>query len=309
MPIDRRTKISFLHMFKEFDTKENIINDILCDILYEDLDISLGKKSTLKIVGNTNIGWSEREGNDLRRILAKKIFDFRTRNADYLIWYGNELSPMPHKNYDLYLYYNDIRPNKTIYFPGLYLTRNFFQSKNYEHDTNRLGSPDLIPLDYSKKRSIIRDQKKYFCCAFINNLTPERERVISDLSKLGRVDVYGSAGLGNVKYKYPIANEYKFFLCMENEYVDGYITEKALEAWACESIPIWWGNDTHRVLNDRAMIRIDKLDKGNYLDLVEAISRDQDLFVKILEQNMLNKDTSLIYEKLKVNIKRILHNA
>ncbi len=306
MHIKKSSRINFMHMFKEFDTKHNIINDILCDVLEEDIDSSLGKKSTFMIVGNSNIGWSERDGNDLRKILAKKVFDFRTCDADYLIWHGNELSPKPHKDYDLYLYYSDIRPNKTIYFPFAYLTRNFFQSKNYEHDTNRLGSINSIPLDYSRKRSIIREQKKYFCCAFINNLTPERERVIKELSKLGRVDVYGTAGLGNVKYKYPIAKEYQFFLCMENEYVDGYITEKALEAWACESIPVWWGNDSRRLLNEKAMIKIDKIDKGNYLDLVKAISMDRNLSVKMLEQNILNEDSSLIYKKLKIDIKRVL---
>jgi hypothetical protein len=302
----QKPNIKFMHMFKEFNVKNNVIVDLFTDIFLESGQYGDSKEKNLTIVGNSNIGWSTRERNDLRKSIAQIVFNYRTLSSDYLIWYGNELQPKPHKNYDLYLYYNEIESSKSIYFPAMYLTRNFFSLKNYEHDTNRIGSTNVYPFNYSVKRTRTKLQKKHFCCAFINNLTPERERVISALSKIGRVDVYGSAGLGKVEYKYPIANNYKFFLCMENDFVDGYITEKALEAWECESLPIWWGSDTQKMLNDKAMIKIDQINDGMYLEIVDEINKNEDMLESMIQNNILNLDPSKIYEELKHNISNLM---
>jgi len=302
----KEPNIKFIHLFQEFDFNNNIIRDLILETLEENLEKIEFKNNKSMVVGNTNIGWSTRRENDLKKIIAQKIFDFRIKSASHLIWYGNELIPKPHVKYDLYLYYNEIVPHKTLYFPGVYLVKDFFSNKKYAHDTDRVGISNLVSMNYSQKREVSQNNKKLFCCAFINNLTPEREKVLSDLSRLGKVDVYGSAGRGKVQYKYPIAKDYKFFLCMENEYVDGFITEKALEAWACQAIPIWWGRDTHKILNKKAYINIDDIKNGNYLNQIYYLNRNDAMYEYMLQQNIINLDTGDLYKELKRKASKIL---
>jgi hypothetical protein len=93
---------------------------------------------------------------------------------------------------------------------------------------------------------------------------------------------------------------------MENEYVDGFITEKALEAWACQAIPIWWGRDTHKILNKKAYVNIDDIKNGNYLNQIYYLNRNDAMYEYMLQQNIINLDTGDLYKELKRKASKIL---
>ncbi len=115
-------------------------------------------------------------------------------------------------------------------------------------------------------------RRRGFAVAFINNPDPMRLHAIAALSRVGTVDVFGRAVGRPVSNKAEVARDYKFVLCFENDYYPGYVTEKAIEAWACGAIPIWWGSDPAGYLNPEAMIDVALLG-----GLREAAQRATDL--------------------------------
>lgn len=111
--------------------------------------------------------------------------------------------------------------------------------------TNRLlgwrgnYSPDL---DTEK----LLDRK--FCnFVYSNNwcADPFREKIFNTLSKYKRVDA-GGAFLNNigekVKDKHLFLKGYKFTLAIENSSQPGYVTEKILDPFLAQSLPIYWGD-------------------------------------------------------------------
>jgi hypothetical protein len=103
-----------------------------------------------------------------------------------------------------------------------------------------------------RKRQIT--QPTNFAAAIIGNETSERRRAIELLSELGPVDVFGHGGSTPLKSKAEISGRYKFILAFENDLYPGYVTEKAIEAWHLGSVPIYWGLDPMRYLNESALV-------------------------------------------------------
>lgn len=298
--------IKFYNTFKDFDKKNNIIRDILMNA-FPQTEYSIAKKrNRLAVIGNYDIGWSDRSSSDFKKKLASTFFELKTKSSNFQVWWGNELLPMPHKKYNLYLYYTEVEKNKTIYFPGMYLTQGFFPNVNYNHDKNRVGKINFSKINFSKSRDLDLNDKKYFCCAFINNMTPERSQAIKRLSKIGKVDVYGTAGIGPVEHKFSIAKNYKFFLCMENDYHEGFLTEKVLEAWMCYSVPIWWGNDSNNLINKEAIIEIEQIEKDNHLDKILDLKNDYYKLHETIKKNILNQKPEVIYSNLINDIRRMI---
>lgn len=56
-------------------------------------------------------------------------------------------------------------------------------------------------------------------------------------------------------------SKYRFVLCMENSVVDGYITEKIINAFKSGAIPIYWGTDmAKKLFNPKAFINVSDFD-------------------------------------------------
>ena len=108
-----------------------------------------------------------------------------------------------------------------------------------------------------------------FCCAFIRNPDPVRMRAIQALEEIGPVDVFGLASNRPVGNKLEVASQYRFMMCFENDLYPGYVTEKAIDAWATGAIPIWWGIDSHHRFNKNALVNFANM--GNLKALNKSI--------------------------------------
>ncbi len=60
--------------------------------------------------------------------------------------------------------------------------------------------------------------------------------------------------------KRAVLGDYRFTIAFENEEVVGYTTEKMIDAWLADSVPIYWGNPAADI----------EFPEGSYLSLYEA---------------------------------------
>ena len=135
-------------------------------------------------------------------------------------------------------------------------------------DIRRLGVQ--ISLDEALNgRSISDEPRDKFACGFFGRMWFPRRDIVNALGAVGRVDVYGPGSGKPVTTKIEVATNYRYMLCPENDLYPGYITEKAVEAWATGAIPIYWGNDAYSDLNPDAMINLATLDSLD--ELVDAV--------------------------------------
>ena len=82
--------------------------------------------------------------------------------------------------------------------------------------------------------------------------------------------------------------DYKFVLAMENSCIDGYITEKIINAFYSGAIPIYWGSSNiNEFFNEKAFINLNKFhtfeDGVNYV-----INMNEDEIKKISNEPIYN---------------------
>lgn len=102
-----------------------------------------------------------------------------------------------------------------------------------------------------------------FCSFVVSNADfgdPMRKRFFERLSKYKKVDSGGrwmnNVG-GPVKDKVDFCRGYKFNIAFENSASPGYTTEKVMEAYAAESVPIYYGNPTVETdFRSESMVRV-----------------------------------------------------
>ena len=173
-------------------------------------------------------------------------FEPDTSNYASRIWYTSEnIRPPYQKNINLTLSFDqDSYGGKNLYLPlwQLHLNhqKNFGRPLNPNSALGRDISLEDILLKRSLERTSLSDRK--FACVFLANPQPTRLRLIDELSKYGQVDVFGLHSGKPVVNKYEVASKYNFTICPENDLFPGYVTEKLLDAYVCETVPLYWGD-------------------------------------------------------------------
>jgi hypothetical protein len=131
-----------------------------------------------------------------------------------------------------------------------------------------------------------------FACAFINNPDPVRLRFLKELSRFGKVDIFGRYANNYVEDKIGVGNKYKFVICFENDLYPGYVTEKPLEAWLSKSVPVYWGNDARGLLNSAALINCSSYDSlADAAESVASLQSQTELMEGIIKQPLLSAKT------------------
>lgn len=200
------------------------------------------------------------------------------------IWFSGENQRVPFPNdYDLTISFDqDDYGGKNFYFPLFYMEALFSDA---EADARR-GIP-INQVDLTRSRSWPSENKTGFVCAFINNPHPVRLRAIEQLRRFGSVDVYGKHSGLEVESKYEIAKNYKFMLAFENDLYPGYVTEKLLDAYACGTVPLYWGN----LGSEGAINRKSFINAGDYSTLsefAEAVARMTELdYLEVFREPLL----------------------
>jgi hypothetical protein len=141
------------------------------------------------------------------------------------------------ENFDSYISFDqDTFGGVNFYFPLLYAEL-LFRDPEW---AKRLGV-DFNLNELSQPRQITNPKTK-FACAFIGNAEPIRLRAIEELREYGEVDVFGAHTGKPIDGKHEASKDYKYMLCFENDLYPGYITEKLLDAYVCETVPLYRGD-------------------------------------------------------------------
>jgi hypothetical protein len=173
------------------------------------------------------------------------------------VWFTAEnIRPPVGNHFDSFVSFDqDTFGGTNFYFPLLYVElllreKQLTPRRGIDHDKNELLKPRQSPK-----------KKNKFICAFFSNPEPVRMRALDELRKYGEVDLFGPLS-GNTRIsKYETAKEYKFMLCFENDLYPGYVTEKLLDAYGCETVPLYrglFGKEEH--VNQRALINAANFD-------------------------------------------------
>lgn len=162
-----------------------------------------------------------------------------------------------------------------------------------------------------KEKHLIGDMshKSDFCSYVVSNGVGDeiRTRFFEELCKYKKVNSGGTYqnNIGmpeGIPDKLDFQKKHRFSICFENSSHDGYITEKLMEGFAAQTIPIYWGaHNVTDVFNKNAMVIVkDENDISRAVEEIKAIDNNYERYMEMLRQPALvNSDyIETIYENL-----------
>lgn len=176
---------------------------------------------------------------------------------------------------------------------------------SYDNRSIRFPVYFLYPEDYmlAKKKHLISEkeiEEKVLFCNFIysnGSAHPNREFFFDLLSKYKTV--HSGGGFRNnlgyrVENKLQFQKKYKFSIAFENNTSEGYTTEKIIQAFAAQTIPIYWGNPSiSQEFNSNAFINCHDFHSfEDVVNRIEEIDNDKELFCKILKEPIYLEDVN-----------------
>ncbi len=140
-----------------------------------------------------------------------------------------------------------------------------------------------------QKHSTLVPEKKSFCSFVYSNdrASEVREMFFDQLSTYKPVSSGGrhrnNIG-GPVADKLSFEREHKFSFAFENSSYPGYCTEKLVQAFAAQTIPIYWGDSTvAETFNEGAFINCNSYNSWNeVLATIKRVDTDQELYHRML---------------------------
>lgn len=177
-----------------------------------------------------------------------------------------------------------------------------FQDIDFYDRYLRLPHYVLYPGDCEKAlKKHTKSDKEYlehdkFCCYVISNALsdPARDEMINVLNsykELASGGRYHNNVGGPVADKIEFQRGYKFSMAFENTGSRGYTTEKIMQSFASDTVPIYWGNpDIAEEFNPKAFINChDFASFEEVLEEVKRIDNDDELFLKMLKEPIIKE--------------------
>lgn len=132
--------------------------------------------------------------------------------------------------------------------------------------------------------------KKKFCNYVISNpyAAPQRDMIIEALSKykeLASGGKYRNNVGGPVPDKVAFSKDYRFTIAFENSAMSGYTTEKIFDAYAAETIPIYWGSSRiTEEFNPESFVNANEYsDFDELTEYVKEIYENDELYLKMMK--------------------------
>lgn len=147
--------------------------------------------------------------------------------------------------------------------------------------------------------------KRKFCSFVVSNVDfgdPMRKRFFERLSKYKKVDSGGrwmnNVG-GPVKDKLEFCRGYKFNIAFENSSSPGYVTEKVMEAYAAQSVPIYYGDPTVETdFRPESMVRVkDESDIERAVEEVIRLDNDDAAYLAKCSERCFALPDPMVYER------------
>ena len=227
---------------------------------YEYIIVNDNEKSDITIYHTNMIDNSQLKDDEINILIS-------VENLDYWGWYPhyNKYGNYNNNKIDIYLYNHIdtlIKNEKYISIPMIHKYINY-----YNLYKNILEPSNITPFN----------QKKF--CLIINKskLNKDIDNIIMKLNKINTIDnISMYSEINNLSCYHSIEllnvfNKYKFIICYENSYANGYITEKIFNCFFGKTIPIYKGSP----LINKYIYNKSYLD-GNSKNLIDDIIKIKD---------------------------------
>lgn len=162
------------------------------------------------------------------------------------------------------------------------------------------------------------ENKKYACAVISNGDSSEIEfriNLVNIISKYKDIDHGGkwrnNVG-GCVQDKLQFLNNYKFNICFENSQRDMYITEKILDAYLGNTIPIYAGGNAETIFNPDSFINLNNKSEEEIIEIIKEVNENDELYKKmynapiLLDENYFKKKYEEIEQFLVNLVEKIL---
>ncbi len=159
------------------------------------------------------------------------------------------------------------------------------------------GCPPEELIKTGEEIEAVASSGRKFCSFVVSNVNPKRTgrrlELFRRLSGYKRVDS-GGKGWNNIgrvippgiQAKLDFIRGYKFDLCFENKAVEGYTTEKLIDAMRARCIPIYWGNPMVGLeFNSRSILSLnDYRTEEEFLEAIIEIDQDDAKYRRMLAE-------------------------
>lgn len=175
-----------------------------------------------------------------RRIqLGSQSSTISTSEQVRTVWFtGENIRPPLDGKFDHFISYDqDDYSGKNTYFPLFYAELLVSGKESIDRRGISINHPESL---MQFRKNLVEKDK--FVCAFISNPEPTRMRALRALSKYGSVEIHGPHTGRPVPNKFEVARNFRFMMCFENDLFPGYVTEKLLDAYVCDTVPLYWGD-------------------------------------------------------------------
>lgn len=245
----------------------------------------------------------DKKDNFFYKIIAERYKVIISDNPDYIFF---SVFGVEHKKYNcIKIFYTgeSVSPDfeecdYAMGFDYIEFGDRYCRLPNYLRKTNDV---ELVSKKHLNVEAAIKQKESFCCFCYSNGSAKERNYFFKELSKYKKVDsggtVFNNIGylVGNGRHtkakdrdssKIEWQKKYKFCIAFENISYNGYTTEKLPQAFAAQTIPIYWGNPLiGKEFNENAFINCHKY--SNFLGVVEMIKKidnDEALFKKMLSE-------------------------
>ena len=256
---DKLKRIYFKDFWREFSQKDNYFTRLLTKYGYE-----------FEIVDNDpDIIFFSVFGNTVR----SNFIGYFIRNIKY-------------KNVKKCFYTGENVPIRK--YANLNLT--FENTNKY----NNIRLPLWLLYGYDKKMQLVKKESEGFCCFVYSNNVKHRNAFCIKLSNYKKVycggDCLNNVG-GKVKNKLEFQKKYKFCIAYENCVQPGYATEKILQAYQSNCIPIYYGSETIKDdFNPETFINAHDFDNNNDLiNYIKKVDTDESLYNSYMNKPIFSK--------------------
>lgn len=146
----------------------------------------------------------------------------------------------------------------------------------------------------NKNMCLTKKNTDKFCCFVFSNTVPYRNNFCNRLSQYKRIDCGGrclnNIG-GRVDNKLEFQKKYKFCIAYENSISDGYTTEKILEAFLSNCIPIYLGSPSvNNDFNPETFINAADFDSEDELiNYIIKVDNDDQLYNSYMNKSIFSE--------------------
>ena len=286
--------LKFVDFPYDFDTTSNLFLEALSSVA-ADIDLNniffIGCYPQISLLAKSNLFLKSRMSNQgmTNWLNHQRGLSTLTKIQGKKVWVTFENRRIPFEGADLTISFDlDSNNGKNLYFPLLFSYIDFLNTKS-SYVRHNISFEELLLPRMSLGESL---DSRDFACTFINNPDPVRLRFLNELSKFGKVDIFGRYANNYVEDKIEVGNNYRFVICFENDLYPGYVTEKPLEAWLSKSVPVYWGNDAGGLLNSAAIVNCSSYKSlADAAESVASLQSKPEVMEEIIKQPLLSAKT------------------